>query len=73
MMVDNVHSQPDSIEIEFNKFYTNLAYTKVLFDSVPFIDAAPSSFMIINGKIQKVFIGALPSPFLLSDIFSSAL
>lgn len=48
---------------------------KVLFDSVLFIDAAPSSssFMIINGKIQKVFIGALPSPFLLSDIFSSAL
>lgn len=71
MIVDDMLVQPDSMEIQFNNFYPNLAYTKVLFDSVSFIDAVPSSFLIIDGKIQRVFMGTLPSPFLLSDLISS--
>lgn len=63
MLVDDIYAQPDSMEIEFNNFYPDLEYKKVLFDSVSFIDAVPTSFLIIDGKIQRTFIGSLPSPF----------
>ena len=71
MMIGDMHVQQDSMRIEFDNFYPDLAYAKVLFDSVPFIDALPSSFVIIDGKIQRVFIGTLPSPFLLAHLFPS--
>ena len=71
MVTEDMHTLPDSMETEFNNFYPDLEYTKVLFDSIPFIEGIPSSFLIIDGTIQSIFIGTLPSPILLSNLISS--
>ncbi|MBP5541368.1 MAG: DoxX family membrane protein [Bacteroidales bacterium] len=64
-LCNNIQSETDSIAFLFKESYPEVNSQEVIRDSVSFIEATPTAFLIEDDKVTKIVIGGLPSPFLL--------
>lgn len=58
-------SEDDSASLFFKESYPEVQCQEVIRDSVRFIDATPTAFLIEDNKVDRIIIGGLPSPYLL--------
>ena len=67
VVVDSTNINTDSLRMVFTRRYPLLEIHEVNKNSVDFVEAFPTSFVIHNDTIKHVIIGELPSPYLFEN------
>ena len=67
VVVDSTNINTDSLRMVFTQRYPSLEIHEVNKNSVDFVEAFPTSFVIRNDTIKHVIIGELPSPYLFEN------
>ena len=67
VVVDSTNTNTDSLRMIFTQRYPSLEIHEVNKNSVDFVEAFPTSFVIRNDTIKHVIIGELPSPYLFEN------
>ena len=67
VVVDSTNTNTDSLRMVFTQRYPSLEIHEVNKNSVDFVEAFPTSFVIRNDTIKHVIIGELPSPYLFEN------
>lgn len=58
-------SGSDSASLFFKESYPEVQCQEVIRDSVRFVEATPTAFLIKDNKVDKIIIGGLPTPYLI--------
>lgn len=67
VVVDSTNINTDSLRMVFTQRYPSLEIHEINKNSVDFVEAFPTSFVIRNDTIKHVIIGELPSPYLFEN------
>ena len=67
VVVDSTNTNTDSLRMVFTQRYPSLNIQEVSKESVDFVEAFPTSFVVINDTIKHIIVGELPSPYLFAN------
>ena len=67
VVVDSTNTNTDSLRMVFTQRYPSLNIQEVSKENVDFVEAFPTSFVVINDTIKHIIVGELPSPYLFAN------
>ncbi len=68
VVVDSANTSTDSLRMVFSQRYPLLKIHEINKETIDFVEAYPSSFVIYNDTIKHIIVGELPSPYLFEKL-----